>query len=1027
MRKVYLLITSALLLLGSSTLWAATVATVDGEEFDNIGTAISAWSEQGKTTLTLLSDCEYNASSYIYPWGSKILDLNGKTLTWSLATDYACYYNEDGLTVTDNDSQHKGELRFNADWGIQNYGSSSATTLNISNCKVTGRGTVKTNPSNGSKYGVGSVLYCTIGTINIENAEIVSTNSYAAIRLSRGICNITGESTIVSESSEPNVEIQVVSVYGSDSSEDENYSVLNLEQNSKLINKSNNGASYGVTVIQNSNKHAYGVVVNIDGKVYGRNAMTVLGNIKDIPGLNGVPWDANIVKVNIGSTAEMLSSIDGGESIYENGTVLYVAGYADWTIKGKLMGGSPIHAKSGTLNIDNATITATRDFYTPIEYNGSGCEPTGNAIAIESNGGYAGKVQINITNGSTIASTAGYAVEEGVVCKKTTTNNCDQVTQQIGLTVTDGAEGTNAFAGAKGTMVFSDSFAQALRDGSINVDESQTQWVQNAITSGKYSAMPEVVADGYMVAFTGDVLFPYEVVKKEDDPGITDITSITEDRVIEGDFTVEQGKALIVRTGKILEIQGKLNIGQNVNWPSQVTVEPGATLIVKDGIEIKASNVDNALLIKADSENGTGSLLYSSAAPVTLPEGTVELYMYAKDNGDGTYTWQHFGLPVMDMPVPTISKTAAAMYNDWNNGWAPSSSAAIIAKGPWFGYNTTTNAPAKGAMYKFTGAIVGNENADLYLERYGYYCFANSYTSRLSIKKLVETVNANDQTDGSVWVYDASKTPAHFDIYYQAEVDDDDFVDGGLAPMQAFFVKNDKGASTSITLNYINDVYKFIPNSGDTRASDADLNGGKITLSDGKEAATLTIREAARFSDEIEKGYDVVQMETGMIQIYALQGEYKLSAIATNNIDSKEIEILTKGETEYTLTFSNIKGNGFKLTDLASGAEIEVGEGKTYSFTAASNSTIRRFKLGEGEVSANEAEANSAVNIWAADGNVFVANNEAAADIEIYNLSGVKVAGAAANGEALQSVAINSLASGVYIVRVGEASAKVVK
>lgn len=987
MRKVYLLITSALMLLSSSTLWAADVATVDGKEFDNIGTAISEWSKEGKTTLTLLADCEYDAvNSYCDLYGTKTLDLNDKTLTWKSTNRVCIYSNNNGvLNIVDNSGSYNGKLIFDTDnYGLCTYDGNA--TINISNCIVSGTGV-------------------------------------AVVRMIAGVVNVKGESIVMSGRDE---ESYVVAMLGSDDPKDANYSVLNVEQKSKLINTTNTDGSYGVVVFNNGNKHAYGVVVNIDGKVYGRNAMTVLGNIKDIPGLNGVPGDANIVKVNIGSTAEMLSSIDGGESIYEDGTVLYVAGYADWTIKGKLMGGSPIHAKSGTLNIDNATITATRDFYTPIEYNGSGCEPTGNAIAIESNGGYAGKVQINITNGSTIASTAGYAVEEGVVCKKTTTNNCDQVTQQIGLTVTDGAEGTNAFAGAKGTMVFSDSFAQALRDGSIDAGTG-VEWVQNAITSGKYSAMPEVVADGYMVAFTGDVMFPYEVVLKEDDPGITDITSITEDRVIEGDFTVEQGKALIVRTGKTLEIQGKLNIGQNVNWPSQVTVEPGATLIVKDGIEINASNVDNALLIKADNENGTGSLLYSSAAPVTLPEGTVELYMYAKDNGDGTYTWQHFGLPVMDVPVPTISKTAAAMYNDWNNGWAPSNSAAIIAKGPWFGYNTTTNAPAKGAMYKFTGAIVGNENADFYLERYGYYCFANSYTSRLSIKNLVETVNANDQTDGSVWVYDASKTPAHFDIYYQAEVDDDDFVDGGLAPMQAFFVKNDKGASTTITLNYINDVYKFIPNSGDTRASDADLNGGKITLSDGKEAATLTIREAARFSDEIEKGYDVVQMETGMIQIYALQGEYKLSAIATNNIDSKEIEILTKGETEYTLTFSNIKGNGFKLTDLASGAEIEVGEGKTYSFTAAANSTIRRFKLGEGEVSANEAEANSAVNIWAADGNVFVANNEAAADIEIYNLSGVKVAGAAANGEALQAVAINSLASGVYIVRVGEASAKVVK
>lgn len=93
MRKIYLLITSALLLIGSNA-WAATVATVDGEEFDNIGTAISAWSGQGKTTLTLLDNCVYDAgSSYCDLYGTKTLDLNDKTLTWISANDVCIYSN----------------------------------------------------------------------------------------------------------------------------------------------------------------------------------------------------------------------------------------------------------------------------------------------------------------------------------------------------------------------------------------------------------------------------------------------------------------------------------------------------------------------------------------------------------------------------------------------------------------------------------------------------------------------------------------------------------------------------------------------------------------------------------------------------------------------------------------------------------------------------------------------------------------------------------------------------------------------
>ena len=42
-------------------------------------------------------------------------------------------------------------------------------------------------------------------------------------------------------------------------------------------------------------------------------------------------------------------------------------------------------------------------------------------------------------------------------------------------------------------------------------------------------------------------------------------------------------------------------------------------------------------------------------------------------------------------------------------------------------------------------------------------------------------------------------------------------------------------------------------------------------------------------------------------------------------------------------------------------------------------------------------------------------------------MSGVKVVSAKASGEAVQAVSISNLASGVYVVRVGNATAKIVK
>ena len=65
--------------------------------------------------------------------------------------------------------------------------------------------------------------------------------------------------------------------------------------------------------------------------------------------------------------------------------------------------------------------------------------------------------------------------------------------------------------------------------------------------------------------------------------------------------------------------------------------------------------------------------------------------------------------------------------------------------------------------------------------------------------------------------------------------------------------------------------------------------------------------------------------------------------------------------------------------------------------------------------------------IWSANGSLFVEGNAAEADIEIINLSGVKVASAKASGEAVQAVSISNLASGVYVVRVGNTAAKIVK
>lgn len=806
----------------------------------------------------------------------------------------------------------------------------------------------------------------------------------------------------------------IIFLYGSTTSTATNYSILEIGEGVKIDNQSSS-PTYIAAVLHlgtsTKNKAAYGAVINI-----GQNTSLSCtnGSILSING-NVNKTSGNVPQINIADGA----SLDTG---CDKEACIYAGGYGIWNIgAATLKSNTPIYAKSGIVNVNGAAIEACGEFAEPVA-NSNGFNPTGDAIMIDSNSSYAGNVQLSISGDTKITSQNGYAVQEALT-------KMDD-TKAIKLEIVNGS-----FSGAKGSIKLSDEFAAALAQGAT----AGGKWVLNAVTNGKYSAMPEVVADGYMVKMTSDAQFPYEVVEKKDDAGITDITAITEDKTESGDYTVKKGTALIVRTGNTLKVNGKLFIGENENWPAQVTVEPGATLIAGNGIEINASNEDlykNALVLQADKENGAASLLFGTGATGDVnPVASVEMYMYghllsegADETNPQNFKWQHFGLPIYS--DGDIEKTMPVWYFDWNvkNGWVRVSGADIKGEGPWAIHNTTTNLVNEGSKFVFKGNLIGSQNVTTTLDRAGYFGFANSYTAPLSMENVIAKLQEKGLEAG-IWLYDASGNLAEFTAYSLGDIEDDG--DKGVLPMQAFFMYNKAGGSKSIEINYASDVYNFKPVDGSAgaayRAADADVNGGKITLSDGVEAATLTIREAERFSDEYDNGYDMYQMEsTGMIQIYAIQGESKLASIATNSINGKEIAIVTKANTEYTLSFSKLKGNAFKLTDIASGAEIEVGEDKTYTFTAAANSTITRFRLGEGEVSANEADAN-AINVWVANEALNVAGAAEGDAIEIINLAGVRVLSATATGEAVQTISLSGIANGAYIVKAGATTVKVIK
>ena len=95
-------------------------------------------------------------------------------------------------------------------------------------------------------------------------------------------------------------------------------------------------------------------------------------------------------------------NINSDSQINSTGVGLYLAGSSIVNIDNASITGeeSAISIKSGTLNIKSGTFYCSGKDNTPTPGNNNGANPSGATIQIESNSGYAGNIEINISGGS---------------------------------------------------------------------------------------------------------------------------------------------------------------------------------------------------------------------------------------------------------------------------------------------------------------------------------------------------------------------------------------------------------------------------------------------------------------------------------------------------------------------------------------------------------------------------------------------------------------------------------------------------
>ena len=223
-------------------------------------------------------------------------------------------------------------------------------------------------------------------TIDLNGHDITApARALDAIVIKSGTVTFTGTGRIISQTT--NGVPAILTVYGSDDPAAENYTVVNIGPDVVLTQKDASEDSaiqnYAIAVMQTSNNHAYGVVVNHSGQI--SNTMSgiyVHGTIKDLAG--------NFPVININDNAVIDTRVTG----------LYAAGYAKWNLgAANLNGGTGLSIKSGDFTLTNTSVTADGEDANP-KPEGSGIYAIGAAIQIEQNKGYAGNINLTINSGN---------------------------------------------------------------------------------------------------------------------------------------------------------------------------------------------------------------------------------------------------------------------------------------------------------------------------------------------------------------------------------------------------------------------------------------------------------------------------------------------------------------------------------------------------------------------------------------------------------------------------------------------------
>lgn len=291
--------------------------------------------------------------------------------------------------------------------------------------------------------------------INLNNYNIEAKERVFLVQ--GGSLNLTGNGLV--KEAKPNY--GAIMLKGSTDPTKEDYSTISIGSGVTL-------EGWSGIFINHENNTGYGILVNMNGNI---NALN------DTSGSNGagIYVNGNIQHQN----NSPVINLNDTTNINSTGTGIYAAGYATYNINGAHINGeqSGLGIKSGVFNIIDGTITSTGEDKTPTSGNNNGINPSGVAIQIESNDGYAGNIELNIGDGT-------FKSENSNVIYEYTVNGNETNVKSIDI-----ENGTFISNANKPVISVSDSFAN-LHSGFIEggtYSSDPTSYLKTGVNSTKNS------------------------------------------------------------------------------------------------------------------------------------------------------------------------------------------------------------------------------------------------------------------------------------------------------------------------------------------------------------------------------------------------------------------------------------------------------------------------------------------------------------------------------------------------------------